>query len=100
MRKHISSRAQTAMVALAMCASLMVAVPGAMAQAPAEPGPLRTAENYRMGDDPRPVRGRDIPGMAVNPDDPGPHRHGRQGLHQPDLRAPRELRRWSHLADR
>ena len=47
--------------------TVLTVVPEARAQTVGE---LRFGENYRQGDDPASERGRDVPGLAVNPADP------------------------------
>ncbi len=54
-------------VAMATTLGLLTVTPAARAQAV---GDLRFGENYRQGTDPAASRGRDVPGLAVDPADP------------------------------
>jgi len=56
------------MLALGLGMSLLLAVTGTPAQGAGVPG--RVVENTRFGTDNNPLRGRDIPGLAVDPADP------------------------------
>ena len=62
-RRRIAALALAAVTAL----TVLTVVPEAGAQTVGE---LRFGENYRQGDDPPGLRGRDVPGLAVNPADP------------------------------
>ena len=64
----VRRRLAAAVLAATTILTVLVVAPGARAQVPA--GELRFGENYRLGADPAPTRGRDVPGLAVNPADP------------------------------
>src|SRR5688572_27606314 len=59
--------AARAITALALTAGALAAAAPAAAQAPAGP---RFGDNYRLVSDNTPGRGRDVPGLAVNPANP------------------------------
>ena len=54
-------------VAAVTTTTVLTVTPDASAQTVGE---VRYGENYRQGDDPASARGRDVPGLAVNPSDP------------------------------
>jgi len=63
-------RRRLAAVAVAAATTVTVLVDGPDVGAQVPTGELRFSENYRQGADPAPVRGRDVPGLAVDPADP------------------------------
>ena len=68
--QRTSTRRRIAALTVAATTILTVVAVGPAARAQVPSGELRFSENYRQGTDQLPARGRDVPGLAVDPADP------------------------------